>query len=93
VSELLKGDALALTNTQTNPDHPQYYSLKLKLYQHLQELYSDPNKEKNARTEFKRLYIKKDQTFQVFHATFLRLVTDGNISNTDLKDELNNKLS
>jgi hypothetical protein len=29
----------------------------------LQELYSDLNKEKNAYTEFKRLYIKKNQTF------------------------------
>jgi hypothetical protein len=93
VSELLKRDALALTSTQTNPDHPQYYGSKLELYQHLQELYSDLNKKKNARTEFKRLYIKKDQTFQVFHATFLRLVTNGNINNTNLKDKLNNKLS
>src|SRR5260370_9012375 len=76
-----------------DPDHPQYYGSELGLYQHLQELYADPNKEKNARTEFKKLYMRKDQTFQVFYAMFLRLVADGKIGDTDLKDDLNDKLS
>ena len=93
MSELLKEDTLALTSTRLDLDHPQYYGSELELYQHLQELYGDPNKEKNARTEFKKLYIRKDQTFQVFYAMFLRLVADGKISNTDLKDDLNDKLS
>ena len=76
-----------------DPDHPQYYQSETELYQHLKELYADPNKVKNARAEFKRLIMKKDQTFQTFYTTFLRLVADGEISSTDLKDDLNKKLS
>ena len=93
VAGLLEGDALALTSTRMDPDHPQYYQSEVELYQHLKELYADPNKVKNARAEFKRLIMKKDQTFQTFYATFLRLVADGEISSTDLKDDLNEKLS
>jgi hypothetical protein len=93
VAGLLEGDALAMTSTRMDPDHVQYYRTELELYQHLQELYTDPNREKNARAEFKRLYMKKDQTFQTFYATFLRLVADGKIVSTDLKEKLNNKLS
>jgi len=93
VAGLLEGDALALVSTRLDPDHPQYYGSEVKLYEHLRELYADPNKEKNARTDFKRLFMKKDQTFQVFYATFLRLVADGHITSTDLKEDLNDKLA
>jgi NCAIR mutase (PurE)-related protein len=59
----------------------------------LEELYGDPNKERNARQGFKDLVMKRGQTFQEFYAQFLRLVADGNISSQDLKDELNDKLT
>ena len=68
------------------------YQTVEELYAHLNELYADPNKVKNACTVFKKLYIKGDQTFQSFYADFLHLVTNGNITLADLKDELNNKL-
>ena len=63
------------------------------LYEHLEELYGDPNKEKNARQAFKSLVMKRGQTFQEFYAMFLRNVADGNISPQDLKDDLNDKLT
>jgi hypothetical protein len=63
------------------------------LYEHLDELYGDPNKEKNARHTFKELTMKKGQTFQEFYAIFLRCIADGNISPRDLKDDLNDKLT
>ena len=69
------------------------YETVNELYEHLEELYGDPNKERNAWQAFKDLTMKKGQTFQEFYALFLRHVTDGNISPRDLKDELNDKLS
>ncbi|KAI9768865.1 MAG: hypothetical protein M1839_003948 [Geoglossum umbratile] len=69
------------------------YTTLTKLYEHLDELYGDPNKERNAQQAFKSLVIKKGQTFQKFYAIFLRSIADSNISFHDLKDDLNNKLT
>ena len=92
VAGLLQGDALALVTPRLDPDHACYYGTVKELYRHLSELYADPNRARNARAEFKKLYMKKDQAFQEFYAQFLRLTADGNIPKQDLKEELNNKL-
>jgi hypothetical protein len=63
------------------------------LYEHFDELYSDPNKEHNVRQAFKDLIMKKGQIFQEFYILFLRYVADGNINPRDLKDDLNDKLT
>ena len=86
------GDALALISPRLNAANHHAYITVRELFEHLDELYGDPNKEKNARHTFKELSMKKGQTFQEFYATFLRCVADGNISLTDLKDDLNDKL-
>jgi hypothetical protein len=93
VAGLLQGDALALVTPRLDPDHACYYGTVKELYRHLSELYADPNRAKNARADFKKLYMKKDQAFQEFYAQFLRLTADGNIPKQDLKEELNDKLS
>jgi Zinc knuckle len=93
VSGLLEGDVLALVTSRLDPDNAQYYTGIQELYTHLTELYGDPNRVKNARTQFKSWFMKKDQTFQVFYATFLRLVADGDLPKQGLKDELNDKLA
>jgi hypothetical protein len=93
VAGLLQGNALALIAPRLDEDNQGYYQTVKELYRHLQELYGDPNRERNARRNFKSLYMKMGQTFQEFYAQFLRLVADGNIAKGDLKDELNDKLS
>jgi hypothetical protein len=87
------GDALALISPRLSAANRHAYETLDELYEHLEELYGDPNKERNARQAFKDLTMKKGQTFQEFYAIFLRHVADGNISPRDLKDELNDKLS
>jgi predicted house-cleaning noncanonical NTP pyrophosphatase (MazG superfamily) len=87
------GDALALISPRLNPGGRHAYETVQDLYDHLYELYDDPNKERNARQSFKDLTMKKGQTFQEFYALFLRYVADGNISSRDLKDEINEKLT
>jgi hypothetical protein len=93
VSGRLEGNALALVSPRLNPANRHTYHTAQELYEHLEELYGDPNKERNARQGFKDLVMKRGQTFQEFYAQFLRLVADGNISSQDLKDELNDKLT
>jgi len=68
------------------------YETVADLYKYLEELYGNPNKERNTRKAFKDLVIKKGQTFQEFYTLFLRYVADGNINPQDLKDNLNDKL-
>src|ERR1700710_2259982 len=62
-------------------------------YTHMTELYGDPNKERNARRDFKELSMLKTQTFQEFYTLFLCHVADGDINPQGLKDELNDKLT
>jgi hypothetical protein len=66
--------------------------MMFELYDHLHKLYSDSNKEYNARQAFKNLVMKKGQTFQEFYTLFLYYIADSNISFWDLKDKLNEKL-
>jgi hypothetical protein len=87
------GEALALISPRLNTTSRHAYTMLTELYEHLDELYGDPNKERNARQAFKNLAMKKGQTFQEFYAIFLRSVADGNISPQDLKDDLNDKLT
>ena len=87
------GEALALISPRLNATSSHAYTALTELYEHLEELYGDPNKERNARQAFKSLVMKKGQTFQEFYAAFLRNVADGNISPQDLKDDLNDKLT
>jgi Zinc knuckle len=89
----VSGNALALISPRLDSANHHAYKSVRELYEHLDELYGDPNKEKNARYTFKELVMKKGQTFQEFYATFLRCITDGNIATHDLKDDLNDKLT
>jgi hypothetical protein len=93
VSSRLTGNALALTNPRMDEDSPNRYRQLSELYDHLKELYSDPNKMQNARREFHKLQMRSGHVFQEFYALFLRLSTEGGISSQDLKYELNEKLT
>jgi hypothetical protein len=89
----VSGDALALISPRLDAANHHAYRTVEELYEHLDELYGDPNKERNARHTFKELAMKKGQTFQEFYTTFLRCIADGNIDLHDLKDDLNDKLT
>jgi hypothetical protein len=93
VTGCVGGDTLALISPRLNIASRYTYETVAELYKYLEDLYSDPNKEHNARQAFKDLGIKKGQTFQEFYALFLRYVADSNINPQDLKDDLNDKLT
>jgi Zinc knuckle len=89
----VSGDALALISLRLGADNHHAYTTVAELYEHLNELYGDPNKERNACHTFKELAMKKGQTFQEFYAAFLWCIADGNIDSQDLKDDLYDKLT
>jgi Zinc knuckle len=93
VSGRVGGDALALISPRLDEASRHAYTTVAELYTHLEELYGDPNKERNARQALKDLVMQKGQTFQEFYALFLKHVADGNVNSPDLKDDLYNKLT
>jgi hypothetical protein len=92
VSSLVTGYAYTLIHPRLDPDHPTTYQTVNELYEHLFQLFGDPNRKKTARADFKKLYMKKDEKFQDFHARFLQLSTNAETPVEELKDELNDKL-
>ncbi|KAH0551105.1 hypothetical protein GP486_007549 [Trichoglossum hirsutum] len=93
VAGRVSGDAFTLISSCLRAMNWHAYETIDKLYGHLEELYGNPNKERNACQAFKDLTMKKKQTFQEFYLMFLRCVANRNISPRDLKDNLNDKLT
>ena len=92
VTSLLRSPAYDLISPRLDQSHPQTYATITELYEHMGELWSNPNKQKDARAAFRKLAMDKTDKFQEFYAEFTRLVAEGHISGQDLKDELNSKL-
>ncbi|KAH0556712.1 hypothetical protein GP486_005498, partial [Trichoglossum hirsutum] len=67
----MSSNALTLISPRLSTANCHAYETVDKLYEHLYELYGDPNKEHNACQAFKDLAIKKGQFFQEFYAAFL----------------------
>jgi hypothetical protein len=88
----MSNDALALISPCLNTINHYAYATIREPYEHLNKLYGDLNKKKNACHAFKELTMRKKQIFQEFYAMFLCYIADGNISPHDLKDDLNDKL-
>jgi hypothetical protein len=59
----LSGDALILVSPWLDTANHHVYVTTKELFEHLDELYDNPNKKKNARHTFKDLVMKKSQTF------------------------------
>jgi len=92
VTGLLRSPAYDLISPRLDQDNPTAYTTIDELYEHMAELWSNPNKQKDARAAFRKLVMDKGVKFQDFYAEFSRLVAEGRIATQDLKDELNTKL-
>ena len=63
------------------------------ILEHLTAVYDDPNRVLNAKDEFRKLYMKKQDTFHSFYSNFTRLATESQAPQGELKYELNHKLT
>jgi Zinc knuckle len=92
VTGLLRSPAYDLISPRLDQSNPIAYTTIAELYEHMQELWSNPNKQRDARSAFRKLVMEKGVKFQEFYAEFSRLVAEGHIAAQDLKDELYTKL-
>ena len=92
VTGLLQSPAYDLISPRLDSNNPHAYTTIGELYEHMEELWSNPNKQKDARAAFRKLEMDKTDKFQAFYAEFSRLVAEGHIAALDLKDELYTKL-
>jgi hypothetical protein len=89
----ISGAAAKYIAPRLRSDTPDPYQNLDDLFKHLSAKYEDPNRIFNAKDAFKKLSMKKDQTFHEFYSQFTQLANEAQISPTDLKYELNYKLS
>jgi len=87
------GEAATHAEERFKEDATEPYETVEDLFEHLHMIYTNPNRLFTAKNEFKKLYIKKDQTFHDFYTKFLRLASEAKIAITDQKYELYTKLS
>ena len=59
----------------------------------LETLFHDPMRRERAETDFYRLYMKKEHTFQEFYAKFIQLAADAEIDEANLKRELSKRIT
>jgi hypothetical protein len=65
------GDAAVYVAERFKEDATEPYETISDLFEHMQTIYINPNRLFTAKNEFKKLYIKKDQTFHEFYTKFL----------------------
>jgi Zinc knuckle len=87
------GQAATHAEERFKEDATEPYETVEDLFEHLHMIYTDPNRLFTAKNEFKKLYMKKDQTFHDFYTKFLQLAGEAKIAITDQKYELYTKLS
>ncbi len=92
VTGLLRSPAYDLISPRLDLSNPRAYTTVNELYEHMGELWSNPNKQRDARAAFRKLTMDKTDNFQAFYAEFTRLVAEGHVAALDLKDELYTKL-
>jgi hypothetical protein len=89
----VEGEAARHISPRLAPDSADPYRTIQDLLDHLSEIYEDPNRTFEAKNEFKKLFMSKNQTFHEFHTKFLQLSNEAKIIKNDLKYELYSKLS
>ena len=87
------GDAASYIAPRLRADSTNPYSSLQDLIQHLTDVYEDPNRVFTAKEDFRKLYMKKTDPFHTFYSNFTRLANEAQVSPTELKYELNHKLT
>ena len=96
---------MAYTENRTGGDAAKYLAPRLRdaavdkfetadeIFEYLELIYLDLNRLRNAKNEFRRLIIRKGDTYHGFLIKFLHLTGEAQISRDEYKDKLNNKFA
>lgn len=94
VASRLEGIAEQQVNTRMEEDSVNPYHTVDDILAHLTQLYGNPDKVRQAKQEFRGLYMKATgEKFTEFFGRFLHVYTTAGLSMADIVDELNDKLS
>jgi hypothetical protein len=93
VISCIGGEAASFVAPRLRADSHELYQNLADLFQHLTDIYNDPNRVASAKRAFCKHLMLKNDVFHTFYSTFLRLANEAHIATTELKDELYNKLS
>ncbi|KAJ5720223.1 uncharacterized protein N7483_008157 [Penicillium malachiteum] len=87
VSSRVKGDAARHVTSQRYHKSLSPYDSVEDIFTHLSSIFENPNREREARRQYKNLAMGEDQSFQAFISEFRLLASEGNISKASLKND------
>ena len=93
VESRVSGDAATHLAPRMQEDAEDRFTTANEMFGHLTTIYRDPNKLQNAKYDFKRLVMKKNDKFHDFLTKFLHLAGEAKVPKSEYKFELNSKLS
>jgi hypothetical protein len=88
-----KGDAARHLEPRMRENHPERYQTAEEIFDHLREIYLDPNKLLIAKADFRKLFMKNNDDYHQFHTKFMHLAGEAEIPKNDYKEEFLHKLS
>jgi hypothetical protein len=74
-------------------DSPARFTTATEMIQHLAPLYVNPNKVRDARYDYGKLFMKASESFADFQTSFLHLAGEGQIHSDNLRLDLYDKLT
>ena len=93
VVSMVDGEAAGYIAPRLREDSANPFLTLDDILEHLTAVYDDPNKVLNAKDKFRKLYMKKQDTFHYFYSNFTCLATESQAPQGELKYELNHKLT
>ncbi|OJD11945.1 hypothetical protein ACJ73_09430 [Blastomyces percursus] len=87
------GDAADHLKPRLRAESPNKFQTSREILDCLKTIYLDPNRVQNAKTEFRRLVMRRTDDFHQFLTRFLHLASESELPVSEYKYELNEKLS
>jgi hypothetical protein len=93
VENRVDGIAASHLSPRLRPDAVNPYTSAEEMFKHLETIFMDPNKEANARREFRVLDMKPNESFPIFLTNFMRLANEAKVSESNFKKELYQRIT
>jgi Zinc knuckle len=87
------GDAQKHLQARYRPGSINRFQDACDMIEHLASIYTNPNRERDAKHQYNSLRMKSSETFLEFQTKFLHLAGEGNIAEANIRDDLYDKLT
>jgi hypothetical protein len=92
IEERTKGAAAQHIYPRMQQDYPEVYKTAEEIFQHLANVYKDPDKLQTTKEDFRKLFMKNGSDFQTFRTEFLHLAGKAKVPRVDYVQEFFSKL-